>query len=433
MLITAITGGIAVGCALLLPWAMLPDVMELDELQTGGQRREGLFYSFFVFFQKVGLGVGLALSAVMLGAAGFRSPETNEREGLPADYQPDSVLWTLRISCGPVPAGLILLSIVTVYLFPITRTRHRETTQAVRQLRDQNRIDLECQQEQIKKKQQQEQELEEQAEQERREREQGENEGNRTGEKRKGGDIEMVHSGNLSRTMTGDEDEEEEEGNNQRRYSYDSHPHNVNSTNNSSNRIKKKKNKRNTSVDLSRIIDELPADVQQDIHRMRFSSSSASTSSNINNNNNSSSASIGLSSSSQMNSNSELMQHQHQHHHQLEESGDYFLDAVHEDLRSSLPSSPSLSPSPSLTSLSSLANSNSSLLPHSNNNSNNHSPPHNNQSTTSSSSSYSGSTSPISAHGSVRNSGINTAPLIQRQASSNSSDEEDEAMEDVDL
>jgi glycoside/pentoside/hexuronide:cation symporter, GPH family len=49
--------GLGVGAALLLPWAMLPDVMSLDELQHG-QRREGLFYSFFVFFEKVGLGYG---------------------------------------------------------------------------------------------------------------------------------------------------------------------------------------------------------------------------------------------------------------------------------------------------------------------------------------------------------------------------------------
>ena len=57
--------GIAAGAGLsvgyLVPWSMLPDVIELDELETG-QRREGVFYGFFVLLQKLGLSLGLFIS-----------------------------------------------------------------------------------------------------------------------------------------------------------------------------------------------------------------------------------------------------------------------------------------------------------------------------------------------------------------------------------
>ena len=55
IIIMNICSGLGVGVGLLIPWAMLPDVMSLDELKTG-QKREGLFYSFFVFL-KMCLGI----------------------------------------------------------------------------------------------------------------------------------------------------------------------------------------------------------------------------------------------------------------------------------------------------------------------------------------------------------------------------------------
>jgi len=35
---------------------MLPDIVEQDELRTG-KRREGVYYSLFILFQKIGLAV----------------------------------------------------------------------------------------------------------------------------------------------------------------------------------------------------------------------------------------------------------------------------------------------------------------------------------------------------------------------------------------
>lgn len=53
MYILAILAGCGVSTAYLVPWSMIPDVIDLDELNTG-QRREGVFYSFMVLLQKLG-------------------------------------------------------------------------------------------------------------------------------------------------------------------------------------------------------------------------------------------------------------------------------------------------------------------------------------------------------------------------------------------
>ncbi len=45
VIVLGVLAGIGVATAYLVPWAMLPDVIELDELETG-QRREGVYYGF---------------------------------------------------------------------------------------------------------------------------------------------------------------------------------------------------------------------------------------------------------------------------------------------------------------------------------------------------------------------------------------------------
>lgn len=118
----AAVAGVGLSVAYLIPWSMLPDVIEYDELETG-QRREGIYYGFFVFLQKLGISLGLALSNFALEAAGYVNPET---AGAPFATQPGSVLLTLRLFVSLVPAAILLLSFILVYKYPITRERYEE-------------------------------------------------------------------------------------------------------------------------------------------------------------------------------------------------------------------------------------------------------------------------------------------------------------------
>lgn len=119
--VLAVMAGVGVSTAYLVPWSMMPDVIELDELQTG-QRREGIFYGFMVLLQKVGLAVGLFLVGQALEWSGF----VETVAGQPAPTQPPAALLAIRLAIGPVPTVALLLGLVLAYFYPITREVHAE-------------------------------------------------------------------------------------------------------------------------------------------------------------------------------------------------------------------------------------------------------------------------------------------------------------------
>lgn len=115
--------GVGVAVAYLIPWSMLPDVIEEDELKTG-RRREGAFYGYFALLQKFGAAVGSALIGAALAVAGYITPPENVATPV---VQPDSALFAIRLMIGPVPAILLVLGIVLAARFPITRAHHLAT------------------------------------------------------------------------------------------------------------------------------------------------------------------------------------------------------------------------------------------------------------------------------------------------------------------
>jgi GPH family glycoside/pentoside/hexuronide:cation symporter len=119
-LLSAVAGcGVAI--AYLIPWSMLPDVVDLDELRTG-QRREGIFYAFMVLLQKVGLGLGLFIVGRVLEFAGY----VERVPGEPIPEQPDSALFAIRLIVGPLPALVLIAGSILTYFYPITREVHSE-------------------------------------------------------------------------------------------------------------------------------------------------------------------------------------------------------------------------------------------------------------------------------------------------------------------
>jgi GPH family glycoside/pentoside/hexuronide:cation symporter len=127
ILVLGFFAGIGVAAAYLVPWAMLPDVIEVDELQTG-RRREGAYYGFFVFLQKAGLALGLGLVSMTLGFAGYINPPPGTTTPI---VQPDSALLAIRLMIGPIPAVILAAGIYLVHRFPISKADHQEM---VRQL-----------------------------------------------------------------------------------------------------------------------------------------------------------------------------------------------------------------------------------------------------------------------------------------------------------
>lgn len=117
----AIMAGIGVSTAYLIPWSMIPDVIELDELNTG-QRREGIFYSLMVLLQKVGLAIGLFVVGQALDLAGF----IESVPGQPVPTQPESALMAIRLAIGPMPTIALIAGLFLAYFYPISREVHAE-------------------------------------------------------------------------------------------------------------------------------------------------------------------------------------------------------------------------------------------------------------------------------------------------------------------
>ncbi|MBE9017481.1 MFS transporter [Chroococcidiopsidales cyanobacterium LEGE 13417] len=121
MFALAVITGMGVSTAYLIPWSMMPDVIELDELNTG-QRREGIFYGFMVLLQKFGLAFGLFLVGNALQASGFREAAAGQE--LPT--QPESALFAIRLAASVLPVIFLIGGLVLAYFYPITREIHAE-------------------------------------------------------------------------------------------------------------------------------------------------------------------------------------------------------------------------------------------------------------------------------------------------------------------
>lgn len=116
----AALAGMGVSVAYLIPWAMLADVIEIDELETG-QRREGLYASFMVFLQKAGIGFSIFLVGRVLAETGYI-----QSEGGTLLEQPASAIQALRIFIGPIPAVILAASLIVAYFYPLTKEKHEE-------------------------------------------------------------------------------------------------------------------------------------------------------------------------------------------------------------------------------------------------------------------------------------------------------------------
>uniref|UniRef100_A0A8V0YXS5 MFSD2 lysolipid transporter A, lysophospholipid n=1 Tax=Gallus gallus TaxID=9031 RepID=A0A8V0YXS5_CHICK len=128
--IVAVAAGISVAAAFLLPWSMLPDVIDDFKLQHPESRgHEAIFFSFYVFFTKFTSGVSLGISTLSLDFAGYQTRGCS---------QPSEVNITLKLLVSAVPVGLILLGLLLFKLYPIDEEKRRENKKALQDLREES-------------------------------------------------------------------------------------------------------------------------------------------------------------------------------------------------------------------------------------------------------------------------------------------------------
>ncbi|XP_018593278.1 sodium-dependent lysophosphatidylcholine symporter 1 isoform X2 [Scleropages formosus] len=117
-ILMSIMAGSSLAALYLLPWSMLPDVVDDFKVKNPTcTDLEPMFYSCYVFFNKFGGGVSAGVSTLALHFAGY-SPG--------ACKQKDQVVTTLRVLFAPVPIGLLLIGMVLFYFYPIDESRRKQ-------------------------------------------------------------------------------------------------------------------------------------------------------------------------------------------------------------------------------------------------------------------------------------------------------------------
>jgi GPH family glycoside/pentoside/hexuronide:cation symporter len=114
----AVAMGISVSAAHVLPDAIFPDVIDWGELRTG-KRHEGVYYGTKNFVRKMTTAVAIFFMLQVLGWLGYSSPA----KGATRWIQPSAALWGMRILIGPIGAGLLVMTIIVTWFFPLDRAR----------------------------------------------------------------------------------------------------------------------------------------------------------------------------------------------------------------------------------------------------------------------------------------------------------------------
>lgn len=121
MFVAAIFAGLGYGAANAIPWAIVADVIEADELKTG-KRREGVYYGYLVFFRKLASAVAVLIVGELLSAAGYVS----SRQGSAFIQQPESALLAMRFVVGVLPAIMLALAIIAALRYPLDRDTYND-------------------------------------------------------------------------------------------------------------------------------------------------------------------------------------------------------------------------------------------------------------------------------------------------------------------
>ncbi|XP_032356433.1 sodium-dependent lysophosphatidylcholine symporter 1-B isoform X1 [Etheostoma spectabile] len=126
--LVSVAAGVSVAAAFLLPWSMLPDVVDDFKVKNPDiHGHEALFYSYYVFFIKFASGVSLGVSTLSLKFAGYVTGSCS---------QPEAVSLTLKVLVSPVPVALIAVGLLILWTYPIDEERRQGNRKLLQEMLD---------------------------------------------------------------------------------------------------------------------------------------------------------------------------------------------------------------------------------------------------------------------------------------------------------
>ena len=123
VIVIAVLLGVGSSATQVLPWSMLPDVVEFDEL-ANGVRREGFFMGITQLMYKASSALVILLATALIGAFGYI-------ENNPTGTQPASALLAVRLVLGLGTAVFYLVAALFARRLPLTRARFEETKRLI--------------------------------------------------------------------------------------------------------------------------------------------------------------------------------------------------------------------------------------------------------------------------------------------------------------
>jgi GPH family glycoside/pentoside/hexuronide:cation symporter len=103
--------GIGTGAYFLFPYAILPEIIDFDEL-TSGTRREGAYFGIAFLIFKVSIALAPFITGTVLSGIGY----------VPDIAQSRGTLLGIRLLVGAVPAVFFALGLVFLWFFPLNKS-----------------------------------------------------------------------------------------------------------------------------------------------------------------------------------------------------------------------------------------------------------------------------------------------------------------------
>ncbi|XP_067269183.1 sodium-dependent lysophosphatidylcholine symporter 1-B-like [Pseudorasbora parva] len=113
--------GASLAALFLLPWSMLPDVVDEFAVQNPSCKGlEPLFFSCSRFCNKLGGGLSAGISTMTLHFTGYKAGTCGRVDG---------VILALKLLVAPIPITFLLVGLVFFYLYPINEARQKQIQQ----------------------------------------------------------------------------------------------------------------------------------------------------------------------------------------------------------------------------------------------------------------------------------------------------------------
>ncbi len=119
--LVAVVAGIGFSANWVFPWAMVPDVVDYDRLETG-EYRGGMYYGVWGLTLKISEALGLVVSGWVLQLYGYQANVE----------QSAHTLFGIRLFFGPIPGIFFVLALPLLIWYPITRKTHAEMRERLR-------------------------------------------------------------------------------------------------------------------------------------------------------------------------------------------------------------------------------------------------------------------------------------------------------------